>query len=255
MIIDADVHISPSLEGGNSIYIEELLKTMEKAGVDQALTWLQPPYMRHIKKSNEYVYKAMRENPDKILGFGWVDPHLGFKEAKDTIAKCIEEYGFYGVKLNGAQNNFYIDDEKMSLPIIEEIAKTKKVLALHVGADAFERTHPFRVEKIAKMFPELSILMVHMGGVGHADLSDAAIEIASRCDNITLIGSAVRTPAIIKAIKILGAHRICFGSDTPFELMHVEVAKYNALLEDTVSVEDKAKIMGGNLLNVLGINK
>lgn len=65
--------------------------------------------------------------------------------------------------------------------------------------------------------------MVHMGGVAHHDLTNAAIEIAQQYDNLTLIGSAVRTIPIIKAIKTLGSSRVCFGSDTPFSLMHVEV--------------------------------
>ncbi len=42
MIIDADVHISPLAQNG-SIYQDELIRRMDKAGVDKALTWLQPP--------------------------------------------------------------------------------------------------------------------------------------------------------------------------------------------------------------------
>jgi len=41
-----------------------------------------------------------------------------------------------------------VRDEVLSLPVIEGIEDCG-VLALHVGADACERTHPFRVAKIA----------------------------------------------------------------------------------------------------------
>lgn len=253
MIVDADVHISPIFEGGNSIFIGELLRRMDRAGVDKALAWLQPPYMREIDQSNQYVYQAMADHPDRILGFGWADPNLGVVKARNMVRKCIYEYGFYGVKLNGAQNSFYIDDPKLSIPVIEEIAKTGKVLAFHVGGDAYEQTHPFRVGKIAAAYPELPILMVHMGGAAFADLSNAAIEIASQYPNITLIGSAIRSIPILKAIRRLGSKRVCFGSDTPFELMHVEVAKYKALLDGEVSVEEKQDIMGGNILRLFGL--
>ena len=251
MIIDADVHISPTAEGGNSIGIDELLRRMDRAGVDKALTWLQPPYMREIDEANAYVYEARKRHPDRILGFGWADPNLGVQKAKDTVNRCIYEYGFYGVKLNGAQNSFYIDHPALSIPVIEEIAKTSKLLAFHVGADAYEQTHPFRVGKIARQFPEMPILMVHMGGAALPDLSHAAIEIAQEHPNLTLIGSSVSAVAVLKAVQTLGARRVCFGSDTPFALMHVEVAKYNALLEGEVSDEDKYNVMAGNMARLL----
>lgn len=252
MIIDSDVHISPTLEEGNSMYLEELFNHMEKAGVDKALTWLQPPYLRCIDDSLRYVYNATKSYPDKVLGFGWVDPHLGMAKSKDTIKKCIYEYGFYGVKLNGAQNSFYIDDPVISLPLIKEIAQAGKILALHVGADAFEYTHPYRVGKIASIFPELKILAVHMGGVVLPNLCNSMIEIATKFPNITLIGSKVDSFSILKAIKTIGSSRVCFGSDTPFELMHVEVARYKALLSD-ISSEDQQKIMGGNIKKLLNL--
>ena len=253
MIIDADVHISPTPESGNSILVEELLKRMQRAGVDKALTWLQPPYLREIDQANEYVYQATKQYPGQILGFGWADPNLGVQKTKDMVRKCAYEYGFFGVKLNGAQNSFYIDDPNLSIPVIEEIARTKIIAAFHVGADAYERTHPFRLGKIAKRFPQLRILMVHMGGTAFADLSNAAIEIAQEHPNIILIGSAIRPIPILKAIKTLGASRVCFGSDTPFGLMHVEVAKYHALLEGEVTEEEKQQIMAGNIARLFGL--
>jgi predicted TIM-barrel fold metal-dependent hydrolase len=254
MIIDADTHISPTGEDAMAITVDDLLHRMDHAGVDKALTWLRPPYLREVDESNAYVHQAMQQYPDRILGFGWADPRLGLDKARDAVKRCIDDYGFYGVKLNGAQNSYYIDDPKVSLPIVEEIAKTGKLLAFHVGTDAFETTHPFRVAKIARMFPGVQILMVHMGGVGYADLSNAAIEMGQECPNLTLVGSAVRAVAVLKAVKTLGADRVCFGSDTPFALMHVEVAKYNALLDGEVTPEEKQMIMAGNLARLMGLN-
>jgi predicted TIM-barrel fold metal-dependent hydrolase len=255
LIIDADTHISPTGEDANAITIDELLRRMDRAGVAKALTWLRPPYRREIDESNAYVYQAVRQHPDRILGFGWADPRLGLDKAKDAVKRCVEEYGFYGVKLNGAQNSYYIDDPDISLPIVEEIAKTGKLLAFHVGSDAFEATHPFRVAKIARMYPQVQILMVHMGGVAHHDMSNAAVEMAQECPNLTLIGSAVRAVAVLKAIKVLGADRVCFGSDTPFALMRVEVAKYNALLDGEVTPEEKQMIMADNIARLMGLTQ
>ena len=201
----------------------------------------------------EYIFEASKKHPDKILGFGWADPNLGVDKAKDMVKKCINCYGFYGVKLNGAQNSYFIDNPKLSLPVIEEIAKTGKILAFHVGADAYEHTHPFRVAKIARLYPEVTILIIHMGGVAHPDMTNAVIEFAREHSNMILVGSEVRSIPILKAIKALGANRVCFGSDTPFEIMHVEIAKYNALLDDEVTDVDKKLILGGNIERIFNL--
>ena len=255
MIIDADVHISPKPTGGNSITIDELLRRMDRAGVEKALTWIQPPYWRFTQESNLYVYKATKAHPDRILGFGWADPNCGVEYAKDEVKRCIYDYGFHGVKMNGAQNEFYIDDPKLAIPVVEEIVKTGKMLAFHIGGDSPEHTHPFRMAKLAKAYPETKMLMVHMGGAHFHDFGNAAIEFAQQCPNISIIGSVIRSQPLLKAIKTLGAERVCFGSDTPFELMHVEVAKYKALLEEEVEQDALAQIMCGNILRLLGLDK
>lgn len=251
MIVDADVHLSP-LREGNRITVEELLRRMDRAGVARALAWLQPAYFRDVEGGNRYIYECVRRFPERITGFGWVDPHFGLEKSLDELKRCSEEYGFVGVKLNGAQNEFPIDDEQVCLPVIEAILDAGRLLAFHIGADSFENTHPFRLAKVARRFPTAIILAVHMGGAAVPDLSRAMLEFAQECPNIYLIGSAVSPPAVLRAIQQLGPERVLFGSDTPFQLMHVEVAKYRALLEDLPS-ESADLVMGGNALRLFQI--
>lgn len=250
MIIDADTHISPIKED-NRIQVEELVGMMEKSNIDKALVWLQPTC--DVAESNQYVYESMREYPDKLLGFGWADPREGVDKAVENAKKCLYEYDFYGVKLNGAQNNYYIDDQELAIPVIEVVANSGKALAFHVGADAPDRTNPARVASIAKKYPDMKIFMVHMGGAGTPDLSDEAITVAEECPNTYLIGSAIDTGPILKAVKTLGARRICFGSDTPFRSMKGELDKYYELFEGKISEEDQKLILGGNIKRLFNI--
>jgi len=143
-------------------------------------------------------------------------------------------------------------DDKAVMPYIEMAAAYGKVIAFHIDADYYENTHPYRLGKIAVRFPEIGFLMVHMGGAGTPSLDRSAIEVAKQYANITLIGSAIGEKPILRAIKALGADRICFGSDTPFKLMHVQLAMYRALLRDSdeATVE---KVFGGNLMRTLGV--
>lgn len=252
MIIDADTHISPTPQGGNSLTIDQLLGHMDRSGVDKAVTWLQPPYLRdETEAGNAYVYRATRDHPDRIIGFGWLDPHLGRARVETEIRRCVEEYGFAGLKLNGAQNAFVIDDAEFVLPIIDLVARTGVALAFHIGGDSPENTHPTRLGAIARRYPELRLLMVHMGGAAFPDLSRTAIEVASEHPGITIIGSKIEAIPILNAIKTLGAERVCFGSDAPFDLMHVALAKYRALFDGEVSLDDQAKILAGNIQRLL----
>ena len=258
MIIDGDIHISPH-PGSDRIGSDEALRRMDRAGVDRAICWLQPHYyIPEVDRSNAYIYQAMTQHPDRFLGFGWANPHLGLDKAKDTIKRCLDEYGFYGIKLNGAQNYYNVDDPQMALPLIKEVAKAGKPLAFHVGSDAFERTHPFRVANVARQFPDLQILLVHMGGAAVPDMSESVIEFAQQCPNMHLIGSCIYATRVWKAIQTLGPKRVSYGSDTPFFFTHVEVAKYHAMLDAAiqdgkVTPQQQHDIMAGNLIRVLGL--
>jgi len=251
MIIDADCHISP--HGGElEITADQLVAMMDRNSVDMALCWLKPPYSRDVREANRAVYEGARRHPDRIIGFGWANPRLGVRAACEEARRCLLDYGFPGVKLNGAQDEYCVDDEQMCLPVVETVAGLGGMLAFHCGADAYERTHPFRIAKLAARFPEVGMLLVHMGGVGVPSLHKAAVEFARRHDNMFLIGSAAESRAILDAIRTLGPERVAFGSDTPFGLMHVELARYEALLRD----EDdgtRRLVMGEALARLLGI--
>ena len=256
MVIDADTHISPQPEGGLSIHAEELIRRMDKAGVDKALTWVHPPYIKtRLNEYVQYVYESTKKFPDRLYGLGWVDPHLGIESAIELTKKCMHEYGFYGIKLNGSQNGYYIDDQELTYPLIEIVAECRGIVAFHSANDDPTHVHPYLVERIAKDFPDTKILLIHMGGESYGkDLSRAAIEAAEHCKNITLVGSEVVKPSLIKALKVLGSNRVAYGSDTPFAHMGAEVAAYKVILEDIgFSKTEKDQVMGKNIAKLIGV--
>lgn len=244
MIIDADTHIT-NYDEGNSISASQLIEQMDLAGIDKSLTWIQPPYIRsNLPSTLRYLYSASKEFSKRIIPFGWADPHLGIEESKELIRRSIEEYGFMGIKLNGAQNEFPIDSDYWSIPLVEEIARHQAIVAFHCGADVRDYTHPYRMRTVVKKFPDTHFFMIHMGGASFMDFSEAAIDVAAECPNITLIGSAIRSIPLIKAITVLGPERIAFGSDAPFEIPYIEVAKYKAILKQEFPASYYDLVMG-----------
>jgi len=249
MIIDADCHISSHKFDGLAITADELIAQMDRAGVDKALVWLKPPYDKNIEPENHAIFEATRRYPARLLPFGWANPRLGDAATRATIQRGFEEYGFLGFKFNGAQDNYVIDSDAI-LPFVEFAATYKRPLAFHIGSDFFENTHPYRLGNLAARFPETRFLMIHMGGAAVPSLDLAAIETVARYPNITIIASAIPEIPILNALKQLGAERVCFGSDTPFRLMHVQLAMLRALMRDMDGAE-QALVLGGNLLRML----
>lgn len=253
MIIDADCHISsrsdPSLPW---ITGDDLIERMDRAGVDRAIVWLSPPYDRQIEPENEAVYQACRKYPDRFIGFGWANPRLGKERTEATIKRCFEEYGFLGIKFNGAQDGYVIDDADVSMPYLGLAARYGRVIAFHIGADFYENTHPFRLGTIAATFPEVMFLASHMGGAALPGLHRAAIETAQRYSNISLIGSTVPETAVLQAIETLGPERVCYGSDEPYRRMDYHVAGYKAML-DRLPQPGRDAVMGMNVARLVGL--
>lgn len=252
MIVDADCHISSRRFDDLALTADDLLAAMDQAGVDKALVWLKPPYDKDIGPENRAIFDAARAHPDRLLPFGWVNPRLGERHALDTLARCFDEYGFLGVKFNGAQDDYVIDDEALVVPIIERASSYGKPLAFHIGADFPENTHPGRLGRLADRFPETTFILIHLGGAAFPALDRAAIEVARAHANIHVIGSAIHERAILAALEALGPERMSFGSDMPFFLMHVRRAMYDALLREHDD-DSRRAVMGTNILRVLGL--
>ncbi len=252
-IIDADTHISPTPQQGCSIKAEELIQRIDECGVEKAYAWIHPPYERgQLDESLKYLYQSWKQYPDRIIPFGWADPNLGIGRALDTVKRCVTEYGFVGVKLNGAQNYFNINDDAV-LPVVEAVAESGTVAAFHIGADSAENTHPYRLGAIARRFPDTRFLMIHMGGASFEDLSQAAIDVARELPNVTLVASAIRTRPFLKAVTELGAARVCFGSDSPFEIMRGEVARCLGIFEPILGADELDRLLYRTAAELVGL--
>ena len=151
--VDGDTHISGRKYGAR-ISAEEMIAKLDECGIDSALTWVHPQQQNEdtcdFPAENKYVYESAKKYPDRFLPMGWLNPtQYSFKETSEQIKRYTDEYGFYGIKLNGALGKYSIIDEEISLPVIELIAKTGCVLAFH--CDGSENVHPDKVAKIASM--------------------------------------------------------------------------------------------------------
>ena len=122
-------------------------------------------------------------------------------------------------------------------------------LSLHCGHKDPVFSHPYLVGKVAKLFPDLTIVMVHMGGI---QLHDAAIHFCKECPNIYPAASESNPKYILKAINELGPERVLFSSDMPFTLGYTDVAVFESILKH-FDTKTRDLVMGGNAARILKI--
>lgn len=249
MLIDAHCHIGKSWLGWqrNEVAIEKLLNIYEKLRIDMfCLSSFQIIY--DIETGNREIYDLKEKYPGKIIGFGIICPR-DRKRARDEVKRCIDEYGFKGIKLHPSINNYMIDSNLVD-PVLE-LACTKSLpVLIHSEQDEF--SHPRMIGTIAERYPEIKIIIAHMGG----DAWLESIEMAKKYKNIFMDTSGVSDEIYIipSAIEIAGANRIVWGTDAPDLNIAVELAKITTLdLYSIISQKQKDLILGENIAGILNM--
>jgi len=250
-IVDAHVHLGHGCYG-----VQKPAKIIDYQRIDGLMNWMSryhvsmaavsaiPPMVYRVWKTpyggNEEVMEAMRRHPDKMIGL-WV-PNV-FEEAdivKKRIDEAVEVHGFKGMKLHPWVQAFPAN-HPIAYPVFEAAAKHRLPVEFHSGTAPY--TTPLLIADVAMRFPEVPVIMGHMG---KHDMYHDAIPAARLSDNVYLEFSGnVILAQWEKAVKELGPHRLLFGTDGG------NVAAYFLSVMDLeVSEEVKRMILGENALNL-----
>ena len=168
------------------------------------------PDESEIRRCNDMTYGFMKEHPKLIKGLAYINP--ANPNYMDELKRCINEFGMSGIKLWVAT---FCDDERVN-PIAETAIRYGIPIEIHcfkktIDQLAHESTG-VNVENLGKRYPELKIIMAHMG----MNVYDT-IKCIKEYDNIfaDFSGSVMRRDDLDYTIKHIGAQRILFGSDLP----------------------------------------
>lgn len=171
---------------------------------------------------------AAESQGDGIYGFGSVFPYA--ENALEELRR-IKELGLYGVKLHPDYQEFFIGDEA-ALPIYEEAQRLGLPVAFHTGRDPLSPNliHcPSDVlGKIAELFPRLTIIAAHMGGMETPQL--AARHLAGKRNvyfDTAFASHFLDAGAFRELVELHGAERVLFATDCPWSTLPAE----RALLE------------------------
>ena len=168
---------------------------------------------------NESTAEFVAAAPDRRVGFMSVDPNL--PGCLEEVERCRSELGLVGIKLapnyqrfdplGEAARRLFALASKLELPIM-----------IHQGAspirDAELRyAHPLVMDEVAIDFPELHIVLAHMG---HPWQKDTIVTIRKHPNLYADVSALVFRPwSLYESLRVATewgvTHKLLFGSDFP----------------------------------------
>jgi len=168
------------------------------------------PDETEVRSCNETTFGFMKERPNLIKGLAYLNP--ANPNCVNELERCVNEFGMCGIKLWVAT---FCDDERVN-PIAEAAIKYDIPIEVHcfkktVGQLEHETTG-IHVENLGKRYPELKIIMAHIG----SNVYDT-VKCIKEYDNIfaDFSGSVMRRDDLDYTIRHIGVQRLLFGSDMP----------------------------------------
>lgn len=150
------------------------------------------------------------ENHDQFVGF--MTLHQDYGDPEREIDRAIG-LGLKGVKIHPDTQKVNMDDP--ALMDIYEIIEGRIPIVIHCGDYRYDFSHPKRLKKILKAFPDLKVNAAHFGGWS---IFDYAYEILrdENCYLDTSSSQELLGPLRTKELcRLFGTERMMFGSDFP----------------------------------------
>lgn len=262
MIIDSHVHVMPPrvvadpgliaaaepwfaachARGERMVDADELVRALDHVGVQMAVCFTWPfadPAL--CAEGNDYLAAAQRRHPQRLIGFGVVQP--AGPGAAAEVRRCAR-LGLRGIgEMNADAQGWNLLGEEVG-PAIAASVELGLSWTLHCS-EPVGRAHPGRgtatpdrVMSFAERHPDLTLVCAHLGGglPLYAHIPRVR-EVCSRLFFDTAAQPFVYEPTIYPALlDVVGAERILLGSDHPL----LEVPRYLAALA-AAAVPDAAQ--------------
>ena len=189
---------------------------MAESGVDKSVVLGIVARPDQVSRANDWLISIQDE---MVVPFGAIHPGL---ENKAEEVMRLRQAGIKGIKLHPVMNRFYPDDPQM-FPVYEELGEDM-VLEIHTGRLPTSKpgdpvyAAPERVMNVARRFPRLKIIALHLGGFYMLD--EAERDLLGR-ENVFIDTTwppplaEVANETLAAIINKHGSHRVCFGTDYP----------------------------------------
>lgn len=234
--------------------VDGLLSEMDAARIDRAvltaLPWHNPTACWH---NTAYISEVVRRHPQQFIGLG-VLPPPGHENLRDAVRRIREEYGLSGVKVIPSWQGYRLDDEAFE-PALAQMETDGLVLMPHTDhlyRPPAQSDTAAALYEICRRHPGLKVLAPHLGGL--LCLYGLYPAVRSVLDNVLFITSVPLTmPMVTMAVQAIGADRVAFGTDFPFNPSHDQRQVRAAFEALPLPADEQRLIAGANVLRFLGV--
>ena len=230
---------------------DDLREMMQWGGVSRSVLLPLAKGCQDVSGLNDWIQAAARENLE-LTAFGAVHPFMeGLEEELDRL----EGWGVRGVKMMPLLQQVYPDDPRC-FRLYQELVDRDMILIAHAGRDPLDRPEvygtPERFASLAASFPDLKLVLAHLGGLRMWDAVRDHLLAAG--ENVyfdtAYVSFYMGGEEMAELIRDIGTDRVVFGSDYPWE----EPGRAAEIIRDLgLSEAEEDVIFFSNAAELLGL--
>lgn len=236
--------------------LPEIVADLDKRGVSASvITGRDCRCTYGFPDNNASVLEFCRAYPKRFYGFWGIDPHRGMDAVRD-VEKVVKEYGMRGIALDPYLAHI-APSEARFYPIYAKCCELKVPVFItmapppHVQGALIEYTDPRDVDKVARDFPELTIIMSHGGYPFVQEAIFTCLRDANVYMDLSEYELAPFASHYVEALKCGWlADKILFASAHPFVEQKDAIKIY---MDMDISEETREKVMYKNAYRILGL--
>ena len=260
---------------GDPAEVLEFVRNSEKNDTVTALSG-GLHYGGHDYLPNEEVIALCKKYPQTLVPLVKIDLW-----DTDPDVSLVRKYADMGAKGFKFIYPFHGYDHDSYLPVYEEIEKIGLPVLFHTGAyrpnsadvqyrrPVLENMSPLRLDRIARSFPDLKVVMAHLGTRMFRQLAAELVKLHDNlyfdlagCGNFLDVSPAelaelLKVPVFTRDSDGSFFRKMVFGSDSYIKIPVIQTealqAYQNLLFLNRVSKEDQEAVMGKTVASWMGI--
>ncbi len=150
---------TPGFPVSEGITPQEIVSALRESGIRLFFNLVFPLWEEETEDLNRFNRDLCAEIPEAVP-FGSL--HIGTADKEGETRRCIEEYGFIGMKLHPYAQRFPAFVEEMR-PMFEVLNEHRRPLLVHTGFDVFYGMYMDleRLEATLREYPDMQLVAVH----------------------------------------------------------------------------------------------